>query len=328
MDYEKEYSPSQWVVRPTGNMDAVAYHYKTGRGQSDRVKHMKKSKALGPFLNDADNNVDIFTPLKADNDESMVFIFIPGGYWMARDPEAYHFVGDNVVFGARATYAQVNYQVHPKQSIKVQILAVAAAIKAISQERPNARALAMAGHSAGAHLLVAALSQLAETNELPAIPIRHIYTISGVYDLRPISKMSVGQVDLGGLSEDDAAAVSIQDDRFSHFLEAVKMQAEISRRKNEASATAYSTSVPCRVFSIVGEYESNEFKRQSKEFAKNISVTTKQSVDAEYMEIDGVDHFDIIESLFSPQFFLTRMMVRNCGGRLPSTSMGGSVGGW
>jgi len=317
MDYQKEYSPSEWVVRTTPEL-AVKNFYKTMESQSKRIKHIKFDSSVQLFNDDPVNQLQIFTPVKEQNPESMLFAFIPGGYWQDMDQEAYPCVGEMPGYGSKTTFGLITYQISPKQSVEDQIKTVSEGISKFCENHPKSRALAIAGHSAGAHLMLSAVSYLAKTNNLPKIPIRHLYSISGIYDCLPITKTDLN--DNLNWSENQAKSLSvIEENTLNFLLKGIKEQTEISRKLNENSSSYMSMSCPCRVFIVVGEYESNEFKRQGKEMASILTVQSNKEINAEYMEIDGVDHFDIIESLFEPQFRLTRMLVRNCGGRLPSS---------
>ena len=234
------------------------------------------------------------------------------------NPEAYPCVGEMPGYGARSTFGLITYQISPAQSVEDQILTVADGILKFTEQNPKARALSIAGHSAGAHLMLRAIAHLTETNKLPKIPIRHAYAISGIYDCVPITKTDLNNA--LNWTENQAKNLSVIEEKsFDNLIFGIKKQTEISRLLNENSSSYMSMSVPCRVFVVVGEYESNECKRQGKEVSKMLVEKSNKEINAEYFEVDGVDHFDIIESLFEPQFRLTRMLVRNCGGRLPSS---------
>jgi len=318
MDYQKEYSPSQWVVRTTPE-NATKNFYKTLESQSKRIKHIKLADSIQIFNEDSVNQLQIFTPIKNQHDESMLFAFIPGGYWQDMNPAAYPCVGEMPGYGSNCTFGLITYQISPIQTVENQILAVAEGILKFTQQHPKSRALAIAGHSAGAHLMLMAVAHLAKTNTLPKIPIRHLYSISGIYDCVPITKTDLN--DNLGWSEEQAAKLSVvYEENFEFLVKGIKEQTEISRVLNENSSSYMSMSCPCRVFVVVGEYESNEFKRQGKTVSSMLTDKSNKEINSEYFEVDGVDHFDIIESLFEPQFRLTRMLVRNCGGRLPSSA--------
>ena len=243
---------------------------------------------------------------------------MPGGYWQDMNQQAYPCVGEMPGYGSRSTFGLITYQISPKQTVENQIKTVAEGILKLAEENPQSRALAIAGHSAGAHLMLSAVAYLESTNSLPKIPIRHLYAISGIYDCVPITKTDLN--DNLNWSEEQAKNLSvIEPKNLKNLVQGIKFQSEISMKHNENSTNYMNISCPCRVFVIVGEYESNEFKRQGKEITKILTDESNKEINAEYLEVDGVDHFDIIESLFEPQFRLTRMLVRNCGGRLPSS---------
>lgn len=85
---------------------------------------------------------------------------------------------------------------------------------------------------------------------------------------------------------------------------------EDARRKSpqlllEAALTRPSGQA-CHVLVTVGQYDSPEFHRQSREF---FQVLRRRGWDASFEEIHDVDHFEIIWSLTQQDSVLTQMIL-------------------
>ena len=259
----------------------------------------KKSFKLGGSI--PNNILDIY-PSK---DKTAVgYIFVPGGYWQASNHRAHSFVGEQVMKFAHANFGIVSYEVSPKQNIKSQIEVTKEAIEKFCKELPECRAIVLAGHSAGAHLITMALESIALK-----IPIRQIFLISGIYDLVPVTKMSV--MNNPDLSMSAGEVIDISPiNKIAKIGKSISNQANISKSREDNDIGC-----ACTVNLLVGEYESNEFKRQSKDFRKRL-LEVNDKLGVEYEEIMGVDHFDEIENLYFSDYRVTQQIIRACGGRM------------
>ena len=79
--------------------------------------------------------------------------------------------------------------------------------------------------------------------------------------------------------------------------DAVKLDLESARRLSPINFTTQAKNTPIAV--IWGENETNEFKRQSREFATTWSSSPNHS-SAKTREITGRNHFDVLDELASP----------------------------
>jgi arylformamidase len=127
------------------------------------------------------------------------------------------------------------------------------------------------GHSAGGHLAAAlvATDWRALYPKAPADLVPAAYSISGVFDLTPLLQTSVNQ----DLRLDPALA------------------RELSPQFWPIAAA--------RIFdAVVGGLESGEFKRQSRAIAQ---AWQQAGAQARYEEVDGTNHFTVIDPLSDPQ---------------------------
>ena len=68
-----------------------------------------------------------------------------------------------------------------------------------------------------------------------------------------------------------------------------------------------SPTICCPVVVVVEEHGSPEFTRQSKEFA---DVLKSHGVKSSFLELPGVDHFDIIENMVNPEDYLCKEILK------------------
>jgi len=83
------------------------------------------------------------------------------------------------------------------------------------------------------------------------------------------------------------------------------MDAEIARRNSPQFMTP-TTTLPVSV--VVGGTESDEFLRQSREFAA--AWRTSAGV-IEYVEMPDLDHFEVVEAMIKPNNLLTATILRH-----------------
>ncbi len=130
-----------------------------------------------------------------------VLVFIHGGYWRALDKADFSFVAPS--FNADGAAVVVpNYALAPAVSIEHISLQMARAVawawRNAASFGGDARRIALAGHSAGGHLVAMLLScrwkQLGD--DLPAQPLAGGLSVSGLYDLEPIRQTPFLQADL------------------------------------------------------------------------------------------------------------------------------------
>jgi arylformamidase len=245
----QQYSPRSQVP------DAMAvFEQWTRDGTAFRAGHRGLDLAYG---REAAARFDLYRP--ADMTRPPLFVFIHGGYWQAITKE------QNAQFAAglvRSGFAIANldYSLCPETPLPQIVLQIRAALNMLRREADNlcvdASRLHLIGHSAGAHLA----AMLTADPDSP--PIASALLISGVFELKPLALLPMGQI----LGLTDPAVV----------------------RRN--SPINFRPRPGCRVGVAVGGRESDEFKRQSTDLA------TTWRTDPPHIVAER-NHFDILDGL-------------------------------
>lgn len=182
----------------------------------------------------------------------------------------------------------VEYELCPRITLAEIVKQIQRAAKYIIDMAVNARTeyISMAGHSAGAHLLLAMLDEdfVADVGKNLNL-IKNYYLISGAYDLRELRKTSINKNNILSLTEENVERLSPLLQKYSH-LKAFTAQIHV----------------------LVAENESDEFKIQAtatKKLLQNYNVATTLAV------LPGLDHFDIVENLKNKNFIITKMILND-----------------
>jgi arylformamidase len=156
--------------------------------------------------------LDFFAAADAGGSGSPVLVFIHGGYWRALDKADFSWIAPAYV-AAGISVAVVNYGLAPKTpmpEIVEQIRRAIAWIYANADELgvDNTR-IFCSGHSAGGHLtaMMLATDWSAVAPGLPSTPLAGALTLSGVFDIEPLTRAEFLRHDLG-LDADGARALS------------------------------------------------------------------------------------------------------------------------
>ncbi|KAF0887092.1 KFA formamidase, partial [Crocuta crocuta] len=217
-------------------------------------------------------------------------VFLHGGYWQSGSKDTSAFTV-NPVTAEGVAVVVVGYDIAPKGTLDQMVDQVTRSVVFIQKQYPHNRGIYVCGHSAGAHL--AAMMLLASWTERGATPnLKGFFLVSGIYDLEPIVFTSQNIPLL--MTLEDARRNSPQ-----LLLEAALVQP---------------VDPACRVLVIVGQYDSPEFFRQSREFyqvppAPRFWPETlcRGGWNASFEELQDVDHFEIIWKLTQKDYVLTQV---------------------
>ncbi len=223
--------------------------------------------------------MDIFHPQRL---AAPVVMFIHGGYWRSLDKNDF---SDKVsaLVDAGAAVVPVNYTLCPNTNIGGIVDEMRRAVIWLWR---NARGfggdpyrIQLIGHSAGGHLVAMLLATHWQDlgSDLPRCPIQSALAISGVFDLEPLVHTSMN-VDLR-LDIETAKALS------PYYMRPV-----------------------CRAPLALawGALESDEFKRQSHDFAERWRDLGAQ---ARLLEIPGRNHLTVVEDLGKGDSELAKLAV-------------------
>ena len=213
--------------------------------------------------------LDLFPSRKGDGS---VLVFIHGGYWRSLDKRDFSWLAPAWV-DAGVSLAVVNYALCPAVTIEriVQQMLAACAWLYRNAERygMDEERIFASGHSAGAQLAAMMLAALWPVldRSLPGDLVKGALAVSGVYDLRPLTRVDWLSADL---RLDEAGALKVS----PAFLPPA-------------------TRAP--LYLAVGGLESSEFKRQNALLAQRWKAVLGGDIG-----VPGRDHFTVIDALAEP----------------------------
>lgn len=269
INYEDEYDNR---ARVPEHVEIFARWYRDAQAYRAKAREAEIGLSYGPSPR---QTIDLF-PAENDGPTAPLALFIHGGWWRTLDPIQFsHMAAGPNAHGV--TVAVAGYDLCPQVSIATIIDEMRAACLYLWRKRRQ-RIMAF-GHSAGGHLSACMLATDWKTLDpsAPADLVPAAYAVSGVFDLAPLTQISVN-ADL-----------------------------KLDEKSAHACSPLY-WSVPAgRVLdAVVGGIESAEFRRQS----KTIADAWRQSMaQTRYEAIPGAHHFDVIEPLADPDSAMTRRVV-------------------
>jgi arylformamidase len=217
---------------------------------------------------------DLFLP--AAGEAAPLALFIHGGWWRSLEPAIFSQMARGANAGGVAV-AVVGYDLCPNVGIADIIEEMRRACAFLWQR--FGRRVFVYGHSAGGHL-AAALVATDWPSLYPKAPADLVpagYAISGVFDLLPLTGISVNQ-DL-------------------------QLTPEAARKVSPLYWPVQSG----RIFdAAAGGLESSEFKRQSQAV---VEAWRQSGVRTRYQEITGTNHFTVIDALADPASAMTARVV-------------------
>ncbi|WP_192178752.1 alpha/beta fold hydrolase [Mesorhizobium amorphae] len=249
--------PAAWVEPARAFRDALSAE---GRARLDIV-----------YGDRPRNRLDLFLPSTSPNG---LVVFLHGGYWKAFDKSFWSHLAAGPT-GHGYAVAMPSYTLCPEIRIAGIVREVAAAIgkAAALVDGP----LMLSGHSAGGHLASRMASATTPLSPEVTGRIRHVVSISGVHDLRPLMRTAMNET----LAIDDA--------------EALTESPALLRPMDNARLTCW-----------VGGGERAEFLRQSALLANiwtGLGAATSSVVEPDR------HHFSIIDGLADPEHPLTRTLI-------------------
>lgn len=232
------------------------------------------------FGESAAERLDIF---HAEGARSPLLVFIHGGYWRALDKHDFSFVAPGYL-AAGISVALINYALAPGVTMDEIVGQNRAALAWLYRNAADHGAdpdrLYVSGHSAGGHLtaMMMCTDWPAFEPGLPADLVKGGCAISGLYDLEPI--------------------------RLSYLNAEVGLDPETARR-NSPLHLAPRSEAPFML--SVGGGESDEFHRQTKEFAAHWRRSGRP---LEVIMPPGLDHFAIVEAFADAESALAQALQR------------------
>jgi arylformamidase len=159
------------------------------KASSNATRRTLRNQLDIPYGDAPRARLDLFFP-PGELNGAPIHMFIHGGYWRAQVKEDYAFVADGVV-AAGAICAVVEYTLMP--GVRMANL-VRETREALAWLAANAASfggdgtkLSASGHSAGGHLVTYLASRAPHEHAFPPTPLQAAISISGIFDLRPIT---------------------------------------------------------------------------------------------------------------------------------------------
>ena len=225
--------------------------------------------------------LDIF-PVSASSQGVPVNIFIHGGYWHLMDKLDFRFLAEPFVSSGVA-FANLNYSLAPRVGIGQIIRQVREAVLWIYRRAAeygiDPGGIHVSGHSAGGHLAaMMALTDWPSLGPYPADLIKSCCLLSGIYDLEPIRLSYLNSV----LGLDEAAV-------------------------KEWSPCRQPLSAGKKVLIAVGELETEEYLRQSAEFAQKWQEAKSE---VRMLDVKNRHHFNMLEEFANKESALTAFYLK------------------
>lgn len=270
-DFERQYSPSLLVPNAEQLMQAAAENSASYRNRAGCRLDISYG-ATGR------ESLDVF-PGKGKR--CPVVLYIHGGYWRTRDKSYYSFVAEPLV-NAGVTVVIPSYSHCPHVTVDqiVRQLRGACAwvwnnIDEYGGDRHN---FYVVGNSTGGHLsaMLAATEWPEVIHEIPADLIKGAMSLSGLFDLEPLLLHSVNDT--------------------------VNMDYAMARRN---SPIHLKPTLGGPYISAVGGAESEEFIRQSSDFAQ---VWKEAGANIEFIEVAERNHFSIVGDMVGDDYVLWRRL--------------------
>lgn len=269
-DREREYSPSSCIG---GNYQPYIRAY-ADLSAAARQSHVPVTIRYGATER---QTLDLFVP--ASVAKPPVLVFFHGGYWQELSKQDSAFAAPQCLAQGIA-YAAVGYTLAPAAALSDIVAECRAAVGWLERLGDtmgiDSDRLVVAGSSAGAHL--AAMTALPSVFGGPGrSPVKGAVLVSGIYDLEPLIGTSMD----AALGLDPATAA-----RNSPLRQSLK---------------GFPPSLVCW-----GENETDQFKRQSRAFARAM-----READADCVEFESAahNHFDVILDLADPATMLGRQVL-------------------
>ncbi len=271
---DREYSPSSLVDNREVYLEQYAKLSEAAREAAERAGSCILDLHFGPG---DEETLDLFLPAGP----GPVHMFIHGGFWQLLSKDESCFAAP--MFQARGSYfAALNYTLAPRQTLTGIVEETRRSISWLYQNAEqwgfDRDRIFLSGHSAGAHLAMMMLTTDWKALGLPENLVKGVCAVGGVYDLEPV--------------------------RLSYVNDVVGMDAEEAKWM---SPILHDIRNPCPVIFAYGDNETDEFKRQTDEYAEKLK---QASIAVTNREIVNRNHFDVILDLASESTWLSKKVLQ------------------
>jgi arylformamidase len=260
-ELDRQYDQRTWAANAT----EVIRRYTQ---QSERVRDLLGKPETFSYGSSPAETFDLY---KAKAFGAPIHVFIHGGAWRLLGKNDSAFAAETFVKSG-AHFVALDFALLPSVTLAEMVAQVRRAVAWIFH---NARKFGgdpdqihISGHSSGDHLAACiAVTDWASDFGLPREVVKSVICASGIYDLLPV--------------------------RLSARNDYVKLDTEMEQA---LSPIRHLQHLSAKVVVCCGDLESDEFRRQSREFALAVGA----SLAAPHAELKGLNHFEVAETLADP----------------------------
>ncbi|OQR68883.1 putative arylformamidase-like [Tropilaelaps mercedesae] len=268
---EREYMPSKYGFNLQGKSRMQRYFHLC-YVQNERTTLSVKHISYGP---DERQGLNVMYDSQY-NSEATVLVFVHGGYWIEGDRHMHNFIANGLHIH-NVNVVSMGYRLAGKGAdLQRCIDDVILGIQKVQEIFPTTK-IHLAGHSAGTHLILCALTKLRTLEK-----IGKVFCVSGIYSLEKIANTSIG-VQLQ-LNKDQAQMFSVSPQAICYSHVQIKV--------------------------IVGQYDPPAFQQQAQEFAQQLRI--EGYLNEHVHVLPNEDHFSLIENLFFEDSALTQFFAKCC----------------
>jgi arylformamidase len=264
-DIETQYNPRKAVANVDAFMQRAA-------GLSAATRARRSARLDVRYGAGSLATLDVFP---AEEAKAPLHVFLHGGYWRGRDKADYSYIADALT-PLGITTVVMNYDLCPDVELPTIVQQVRDGLQWIHTHAAELGGdpdqITASGHSAGAHLIAAALPKVG-SGPLPPWAPRAVMLVSGIYELEPVLSITVNQD--------------------------IRLRPE---QVDQMSPMRHPPSTHVSFTVVVGGNETAGFVRQSREFAQCIGNA------AAYVELAGYDHYSIMGLLEAPEAHLAQLI--------------------
>ncbi|XP_068832594.1 kynurenine formamidase isoform X1 [Capricornis sumatraensis] len=247
-----------------------------------RARATRRSLLDVPYGAGEGEKLDIYLP-EAVSEAMPFLVFFHGGYWQSGSKDTSAFMV-NPLTAQGVAVVMVAYDIAPKGTLDQMVDQVTQSIVFVQKQYPGNQGIYLCGHSAGAHL--AAMMLLADWTKHGVTPnLKGFFLLSGVYDLEPIMHTS----------ENAPLLPTLEDAQRNSPLWHLE------------TAPTQPGHPACRILVTVGQHDSPEFHRQSREFYQTLCHGGWK---ASFEELHDMDHFEILWNLTQEDYMLTQIILK------------------